>query len=114
MTQSVWLLNMRRGEGRQCVPLPLQSPRCLEAETCAEQEATIELLRKPELLLVAGIGPDAFFQQVDTLQRDRDLRRDLIADRGVELPEGGSELRIARALAIDPRQEPVAPVIGDT
>ena len=85
----------------------------LEAEATAEQEAAAKLLAKPEFALVPAIGAKLGFGKVDTFDRYREVRRDIVADIRIQLTERLGELRIFRITAIDSRQELVAPIIRD-
>src|ERR1044072_4668131 len=101
----------RKGRCKQRPSPFFREMRASELEARAEQEAAIELLRIPELGFVAGIGPDILLGQVDAFERDRDIRRDVVAEAGVALAERSGEFGIAIVLTVDAREELVAPVI---
>src|SRR5689334_12346039 len=91
---------------------PAPGPRS-EAVAGTEQQPRLQLLREPQVRLVAAVGPERRAGDVDRLERDGEPLGDVVADVEIERPERRDEDRVAAGAAIDLRQIFGAPIVGE-
>ncbi|PAV67330.1 hypothetical protein WR25_08054 [Diploscapter pachys] len=82
----------------------------LEGEAGARRVARILLGHEIDVAVRAKVAAAIFAQDVDPFGKDRDVRRDRIADRAVELAIGVDVDRVGARCG----QEPLAPIVGRT
>src|SRR5690606_26934365 len=104
-------------EGKAAVPCGLPSPFLFAARSEAiagtEEHTRMLLLREPELVFIAAIGPDRLAEEVDRFERDRDAVGQIVADIRIQRSERREEYRTVPAAPVDAGEELVTPVVGD-